>query len=219
MWGAEGGRGGARGDRAGSGRTQGAHPPLHCPVSGGLFSRAGQTSSFRPGSGRQAPGPWTQAGLGAVSVGSARRRPWRGPRMRALGTATLGFKASRREQAVQLLLRTSRPPTSPSEVPRAPPGSSDFRFLSPAFHLIASLPTSDSAVSLLCSHRSLPFQSPQLSFQRGWRGSRFNTQTQSPLSSSKGANATGHWRAAPAPLQWGPWALPFLTAPPKLPLT
>lgn len=148
-----------------------------------------------------------------MSVGSARRRPWRGPRMRALRTVTLGFKASRREQAVQLLLRTSRPPTSPSEVPRAPPGSSDFRFLSPAFHLIASLPTSDSAVSLLCSHRSLPFQSPQLSFQRGWRGSRFNTQTQSPLSSSKGANTTGHWRAAPAPLQWGPWALPFLTAP------
>lgn len=185
----------------------------------------GQTPSFRLGSGQQAPGPWTQAGLGTTLVAlSAWRRPWRGPGTRTLTTAILGFEASRREQAVQLLPCTSRPPTGPSKVPRShSPGNHarflGFRFLVPAFHLITSLPTSDSAVSPLCSHRSLPFQSSQLSFQGGWGGSRSNIQVQSPLSSGKGANTTGHWRAAPAPLQWGPWARPFLTAPPQLPLT
>lgn len=210
-WGLRGGEGGQGWFRPHAGGTP---PP---PLSGvwRALLLGGSDPILPPGEWTAGAGSLDTGWAGSCARGSARRRPWHGPGMRALWTVILGFKASRREQAIQLLPRTSRPPTSPSEVPRSPPGSSDFRFLGPAFHLIASFPASDSAVSPLCSHRSLPFQSPQLSFQRGWRGSRFNTQMQSPLFSSEGANVMGHWRAAPAPLQWGPWALPFLTGPPS----
>lgn len=184
---------------------EGAHPPLHCPVSGGPL-RAGQTPSFRPGE-------WT-AGRGPLDTGWAGScvcwlctagGPGAVPGCALLRTVTLGFKAGGSRLSSRLPAHLQTSPTSPSEVPRAPPGSSASA-LSPAFHLIASLPTSDSAVSLLCSHRSLPFQSPQLT-PAGLRGSRFNTQTQSPPSLPKGP--TRQDTGGRPRLQWGPWALPF----------
>lgn len=178
VWGDEGGR-------AGSGRPWGttwlpsrghAHH-LHGPVSGGLVSWAGQTPLFCPESGLQAPGSWAQAGLGNLSSwlylhgggpGVVRGRALSGQRSSGLRQA----EGSRLSTAPARLQTANGPPPR-SEVPRpreprrAPSG---FRFLTAALRLIASFPTSDSAVSHLCSLWPLPFRSPQLSSRETGEG-------------------------------------------------
>ena len=113
-------------------------------------------------------------------------------------------------------LQTANGPPPRSEVPRPrePRGaSSGFRFLTAAFHLMASFPTSDCCLPPLLPLVSA-FPEPSALIPGDWGGSRFNIQVQRPLSLGKGAKCDGALVGGPLlPFQRGPLGSPLSDSP------